>query len=100
MVVSLQSEIFGKEVQLFLGFKKNIFLFVSLKISFIFAPANGNSKKKVQRNFGMISGKLKGFQDYQIVRFYCFYRFRFYKDCLTTRLRGLISSLKILKLTA
>jgi len=46
MVVSLQSEIFGKEVQLFLGFKKNIFLFVSLKISFIFAPANRNGKKK------------------------------------------------------
>ena len=46
MVVSLQSEIFGKEVQLFLGFKKIFFLFVSLKISFIFAPANRNSKKK------------------------------------------------------
>ena len=46
MVVSLQSEIFGKEVQLFLGFKNIFFLFVSLKISFIFAPANRNSKKK------------------------------------------------------
>ena len=62
MVVSLQSEILGKEVQLFLGFKKIFFLFVSLKISFIFAPANRNSKKKVQRDFGMIRKNLRVFK--------------------------------------
>lgn len=67
----MQSEIFGKEVQLFKGLgklklqqkieikEKNkilkfiYFLFVNSKISFRFAPANRNSKK-VQRNFGMI----------------------------------------------